>query len=82
GADLTYAPVADYCNDGVTTDDFTYTINGGSSATVAVTVTCVDDAPTANDDNATVIEDSVNNSILVLGNDANADGGLLEVTGV
>ncbi|MFC3193912.1 Ig-like domain-containing protein, partial [Marinicella sediminis] len=79
---VTYTPDADYCNDGSPTDDFSYTVNGGSSATVAVTVTCVDDAPTANDDNATVIEDSVNNSILVLGNDANADGGLLEVTGV
>ena len=82
GADLTYQPAADYCNDGSPTDDFTYTLNGGSTATVAMTVTCVDDDPTANDDTATVAEDSSNNSILVLGNDSNADGGPLNVTGV
>ena len=35
-----YTPDAEYCNDGVTTDDFTYTLNGGSTATVAVTVNC------------------------------------------
>ena len=56
GDDLTYEPDADYCNDppGTTTDDFTYTVTGGSTATVAVTVTCVDDAPVAVDDTATV----------------------------
>ena len=37
------------------TDDFTYTLTpGGSTATVRVTVTCVDDAPVAVDDTATV----------------------------
>ena len=47
GLSLTYEPDPGYCNDGSPTDDFTYTLNpGGSSATVAVTVTCVDDAPT------------------------------------
>ncbi len=42
---LTYEPDADYCNDAPAnpTDDFTYTLNGGSTATVAVTVTCVVD---------------------------------------
>jgi hypothetical protein len=39
GADLTYAPSADYCG----SDSFTYTLAGGSSADVAVTVTCIDD---------------------------------------
>jgi len=43
--DLTYQPDPDYCNDGSPTDDFTYTITGGSMATVSVTVTCVNDAP-------------------------------------
>ncbi len=43
---VTYQPNADYCNDlGATRDTFTYTLNGGSSATVTVTVRCVDDAP-------------------------------------
>ena len=43
--DLSYQPNADYCNNGTPTDDFTYTLNGGSSATVLVIVTCVNDAP-------------------------------------
>ncbi|MEZ5465268.1 MAG: Ig-like domain-containing protein [Lysobacteraceae bacterium] len=46
GTGLTYQPDPNYCNDGVTTDTFTYTLTpGGSSATVSVTVTCVNDAP-------------------------------------
>jgi VCBS repeat-containing protein len=58
GADLTYAPNADYCNDGrAPLDTFTYTLNGGSTATVSVTVTCVDDGPVldldADDDKGT-----------------------------
>ena len=44
---LTYEPDADYCNAGDPTDTFTYTLNGGSTATVAVTVTCADDGPAA-----------------------------------
>ena len=42
---LTYEPDPDYCNDAPAnpTDDFNYTLNGGSTATVAVTVTCVVD---------------------------------------
>ena len=46
GADLTYQPDPDYCNDGMPTDDFTYTLTpGDSTATVRVTVTCVNDPP-------------------------------------
>ena len=47
GTGLTYTPNPNYCNTDppASTDDFTYTLNGGSTATVAVTVTCVDDAP-------------------------------------
>ena len=49
GADLTYAPDDNYCNDGDPTDDFTYTISDGNgeedTANVAVTVTCVNDRP-------------------------------------
>jgi hypothetical protein len=40
GADLTYLPNPDYCNDGSPTDDFEYTLNGGSTATVKLTVDC------------------------------------------
>jgi hypothetical protein len=39
GDDMSYRPDADYCG----ADSFTYTLNGGSTATVSVTVTCVDD---------------------------------------
>ena len=52
---------------GTPTDDFTYTLNGGSTATVRVTVNCVDDAPVAVDDTATVAEDSGATAIDVLG---------------
>jgi VCBS repeat-containing protein len=83
GADLTYEPDADYCNDGTPTDDFTYTITpGGSTATVAVTVTCVDEAPVAVDDTATVAEDSGATTINVLANDTDADGGPISITSV
>ena len=40
-AGLTYEPEADYCNDGEAADTFTYTLNGGSVATVSVAVACV-----------------------------------------
>ena len=58
GADLTYTPDANYCNDGSPTDDFTYTLNGGSTATVHVTVTCADDAPDVDLDTGTAGTDS------------------------
>jgi hypothetical protein len=48
GADVTYQPDPDYCNTppGTTLDTFTYTLApGGSTATVSVTVTCVNDVP-------------------------------------
>jgi hypothetical protein len=49
---LTYQPDPNYCNDppGNATDTFDYTLNGGSSATVSITVTCVNDAPVADDE--------------------------------
>lgn len=44
GADLTYNPDAGYCNSqsGDAAETFTYTLNGGSTATVSVTVKCND----------------------------------------
>jgi Bacterial Ig domain len=44
---LTYTPDPDYCNGPTGTDDFTYTLNGGSQGNVAVTVTCLDEASPA-----------------------------------
>ncbi|MDQ3955843.1 MAG: Ig-like domain-containing protein [Actinomycetota bacterium] len=77
GADLTYTPNANYCNNppGTTLDTFTYTLNGGSVATVTVTVTCVDDAPVAVNDTKTVLEDASATTIDVLANDTDIDGG-------
>ncbi len=77
GAGLSYAPSANYCNSppGTAPDTFTYTLNGGSTATVAVTVTCVDDPPVAVDDAATVTEDAGASAVVVLANDTDVDGG-------
>ncbi len=71
GADLTYTPAADYCG----SDSFTYKLNGNSTATVNVTVTCVDDDPIANDDSKTVAEDGPAVTIDVLANDTDVDAG-------
>lgn len=46
GLDVSYQPNPGYCNDGEAPDSFTYTLNGGSTATVAVTVACVSDVST------------------------------------
>jgi large repetitive protein len=42
GAVLTYKPSPDYCNTppGTNQDTFTYTLNGGSTATVSMIVNC------------------------------------------
>lgn len=74
GLSLTYQPDAGYCNGGNPLDTFTYTLNGGSTATVSVTVTC-EIPPIAVDDSATVIEDSGANPVNVLTNDTDVDGG-------
>ena len=78
GLGLTYAPNANYCNSNppASTDNFTYTLNGGSTATVAVTVTCAADIPpTAVNDTKTVTEDAGATAIDVLANDTDVDGG-------
>ena len=84
GTTVSYTPDEDYCNDppGTTLDTFTYTLYGESTATVVVTVTCVDDAPTTDDDSATVLEDSGATTISVLANDDDIDGGPMTVDSV
>jgi hypothetical protein len=78
---VSYKPNANYCNapGAAATDNFAYTVNGGATATVAMTVTCVDDSPVAVDDAATVGRDSGATSIGVLANDTDVDGGTLQV---
>ena len=73
---ITYTPAANYGGP----DSFTYTVSdeqdGISTATVAITVTAVDDEPVAANDTATTAEDTAV-SIAVLANDTDADGDLL-----
>ncbi len=85
GTGLTYQPNADACNTppGTTLDTFTYTLTpGGSSATVTVTVTCIDDNPVAVDDAATVTEDDPATAISVLANDTDVDAGPISIASV
>ena len=84
GTGVSYAPDPVYCNDppGITPDTFTYTLNGGSTATVSVDVICVDQAPVAVNDTATIVRDSGANTIDVLANDTDADGGPKSVSSV
>ena len=76
-----------YSHDGseTTLDSFTYTVSDGqggtATGTVTVTVTPVNDGPVAGADVVTVDEGGVG-TVAVLGNDADADGGTLTVTGV
>jgi VCBS repeat-containing protein len=77
GTGLSYQPNANYCNSqmGGSPDTFTYTLSpGGSSATVSMTVTCINDAPLAVADSATVLEDAAATSVNVLANDTDIDG--------
>jgi len=82
GTGLTYQPHANYCNNppGSSPDTFTYTINGSSTATVSMTVNCVDDPPVAVNDSATVSEDAVATAVAVLSNDTDVDGGPKTIT--
>jgi len=61
----------------VGTDTFTYTITDGKegtdTATVVVTITPVNDCPTAVDDAVTTFEDT-NKVVFVLANDSDVDG--------
>jgi VCBS repeat-containing protein len=79
GTGLTYQPNANYCNapPGAPLDTFTYRLNGvtGPTATVSMTVTCVDDPPGAVGDSATVAQDAAATAVDVLANDTDIDGG-------
>jgi hypothetical protein len=79
---LSYQPGFNYCNNGITTDDFSYTLNGGSTASVAVTVTCVDDSPQATTDSLTITEDANSTLINVLDNDTDVDGGVMVISSI
>jgi hypothetical protein len=80
GGNVRYTPPANFSGQAT----INYTINDGTgrtaSATVSVTVRSVNDPPVANNDTATVAEDSSNNLINVTANDTDADGDDLTVT--
>jgi Bacterial Ig domain/WD40-like Beta Propeller Repeat/Beta-propeller repeat len=79
---ITYTPALNFFG----SDSFTYTVTDGAggsdTATVNVNVASVQDAPSANDDAATVPEDSGPSAINVLANDSDVDGDALTVTSV
>jgi len=78
GTTITYTPDSDFNGN----DNFTYTIsdgNGGTdTATVNVSVGAINDAPEANDDVASVDEDS-SVVVSVLSNDTDLDGDSISV---
>ena len=82
GVTVTYTPVLNFFG----SDSFSYDVNDGNggtdTATVNITVTNVQDAPAANDDTATIAEDSGANVISVLANDLDADGDSFSVASV
>ena len=80
GTGLTYTLDESYCNNtsrppANPSDSFTYTLNGGSTGSVSVTIICVDDSPVAVDDSPAVPGNSVVSPIGVLSNDTDIDGG-------
>ncbi|MEP7011303.1 MAG: Ig-like domain-containing protein, partial [Acidobacteriota bacterium] len=80
GTGLTYAPNANYCNNppGTTPSTFTYTLTpGGSSTTVSVLVTCVNDPPVAGND----VADFIGNTELRVDTGAVATPHVLKTTG-
>ena len=80
-AAVTYTPTGDYKGP----DSFQFRVKDGivnsAPATVSITVTNVNDAPVAVDDDATVAEGSGANTINVLANDTDVDGDTLTISG-
>ena len=77
---MTYTPAPDYSG----ADAFTYTISDGQATAIGhvnVTVSAVNDAPSATDDVATTTEDAPAD-IAVLANDSDLDGDTLVVSSV
>ena len=78
---IQYTPQADYNGTAVVT----YTISDGeaaTSATLNITINSVNDAPVANPDTATILEDAAATNINVLGNDTDVENDTLSISTV
>ena len=82
GNDVRYVPDANASG----ADTFTYTLgdsqDGTDTATVTITITPINDAPSANNDPRTVTEDQAMTAMSVRGNDSDVDGDPLTITAV
>lgn len=79
---LSFTPNADFNGQATISYSISDGNGGVDSATVSVTVSPVNDSPTAENDTVTVQEDSLNTAIDVLSNDTDVDGDILLVTTV
>jgi alpha-tubulin suppressor-like RCC1 family protein len=72
GTGVAYKPNTNYCG----SDGFTYTLNGGDTATVNITIMCVNDAPVAINDAYSINENATLTiaALGVLSNDSDVDG--------
>jgi large repetitive protein len=81
GGTFLYVPNTNYFG----SDSFTYHVmdpfGSGNTSTVLINLASVNDAPVALNDSGAVLEDSVNNIVLPLGNDSDVDGDILSLTG-
>jgi VCBS repeat-containing protein len=73
GQSILYTPLQSLNQGEVGVDTFRYTLAGGSVGVVTITVTGVNDAPSAVNDSATVVADSAPLTIDVLANDTDPD---------
>ncbi len=82
GNDVLYVPDANANG----ADAFNYTVSDGrggtDTATEAMTITPINDAPAANNDVRTVAEDQAVTALSVRGNDSDVEGDPLTITGV
>ncbi|MGY8836782.1 MAG: Ig-like domain-containing protein [Enterobacterales bacterium] len=80
GNQIQYTPAAD--SNGLATVTYTVSDNNGgtNTATVAITITAVNDAPIANNDTATMAENAAPILINVLENDSDVDGDSLAIS--
>lgn len=84
GGQITFTPTPDLCGAGA--GSFDYEVSDGAAPTdtgqVTVDITCVNDAPVADDETATTDEDTTVDDLDMLTGDIDVDGDTLDVTAV